>query len=892
MRLMIKDALATVFIATILASCQDGTMTTETNAPDTTHQCKLGLLDDKLAKECKNGYAYRCNNRGLSQVPKFPRFNDPERICLLDLSYNELTRIYNRSFTDIADIAWLYLFENQISQIDPDAFANLTNLVYINFTSNKLHITDSFGEGVFEPLVNLRYINLKNNNINSYDGLEKLLQPLKNLHSLYISGCYNCVFEAGFENFLNLTTISLSGTGPNMCNINVLLRSTFVHVPQITNLYLSSCNIRLVESLVLIPLRNIQKLDISYNEDLGFTGMMSLLIDLKFSPIKSLNFDRIYEFFGRGTILPKQYIAPIQYLKQLTYIRLDLNKIEVIDKEVFNLLPKTTTHVVLSGNRLTYGEYVRYLVNLKHVTYLDISRQHLNYDPFLRQHYENPLCHTSSNSDQGDPLVGCLHDAKNTSMQSGLSDSVYSCMTCMTSCRIKKLTCVCIPPKVKTIIWKMSFLRFRVQSFKVCPPTSLRTLDVSFNLIFEWTGPVFGLEKLMELNLSENYCKNMSSQFFDNFHSLRKLNVSYNFLGPILAPRNKDDGKHFKHLTDLENLDLSENRICSLSVDLFQNLTRLKYLNISGNMIQHWNSTLRTKCLQLIDLSGNRLGALPEPFIDYLDGLTGLRPKKTCKRKEPVTVDLSNNPIQCHCESKPFLMWLSSTNVYVKFSETDKCVFGGRALYFYNVSHVGEFVQYLERNCFPYISVVVSSCICLLTAVLCFFAYHHRWKLRHLYYSNRKRHHHKGYERLFERDAFISYAKSEACFIKNKLVPALEEEPLGLKVWVADRDSLAGASVAENITHAVHNCKKSVLILSKNYFRENWCNYEMNMSRMESIESNRKMLIIVVYNDVKVKEIPLDYLRLLNSEQSLEYPSHPQNLNTFWASLAEAIQAE
>lgn len=864
----------------------------------TQHECEIGNLVKKLAAECADGYAYECNNRDLRNIPAtYPRFNVTNRICLLDLSTNKVKRIYNHSFIDITDIKWLYLFQNRIDRIDSDAFAELTNLQFINLTSNRLHIPNSFGKDVFKPLVNLLYINLKDNLISSYRGLKNLLQPLEKLKSLYISGCYGCIFESGFESFRDLRTISMSGTKPKQCNITTLLNSTFTHLPQITTLYLSSCTISNVGSLAFKPLTNIHKLDISYNENLHFKGMRNVLLGLRNSTIRSINFNHIYEFYERGTVLGKNNIEPIKWLKKLTILYLDLNKIEVIEKEVFTsgILPNKLTHIMLSGNRLAYGQYLQYLVYMKHVNFLDISRQHLNYDPFLYKHYERSFYQTPSVSRQvASNLDYGLLSNETTSFLTlpHTFDPVYTCSKCLKECRLKNLTCVCIPPKLEKVKWKMSSLRFRVRNLKICPPLSLKILDASFNLIIEWTGSLTGLEKLVDLNLAENYCNNMSSKFFDTLYNLRKLNISYNFLGRILNPTNKDAGRHFKALRNLEILDLSENRISNLSNECFHNLTRLKYLNVSRNMICHWKSRLNSNCLRSVDLSRNRIEELPRIFREYLDNIASLGPKHSCNRTERIVLDLTNNPIQCNCESKSFLKWLTTTDVHVKFSERDVCVYGENSVQLIDTADIAEFVKHLEIVCFPFISVIVSSCICLLSIASALIVYRNRWKLRHLYYSTRKRHKHKGYERLFERDAFISYAKSEACFIKNKLVPALEGEASSLKVWVADRDSLAGASIAENITHAVSNCRKSVLLLSKNYFLENWCYYEMNMARIESIESNRKLLIIIVYNDVGAKEIPLEYLQLLRSECSLEYPSHPQDHEAFWTSLMEAIQTE
>ena len=182
----------------------------------------------------------------------------------------------------------------------------------------------------------------------------------------------------------------------------------------------------------------------------------------------------------------------------------------------------------------------------------------------------------------------------------------------------------------------------------------------------------------------------------------------------------------------------------------------------------------------------------------------------------------------------------------------------------------------------------------VLGIVLCVSIYRNRWKLRYWYYKKRHRHNNVGYDRLFENDAFISYASSEGRFIKQFLVLAVEavEKNHGVKVWVADRDSLAGVSIAENFAYAIGSSRKTVLILSRRYFKEGWCDYEMNLARMEAIETHRKLMIIVLFEDMAVKEIPPAYQRLLKSEESFEYPTDPQYIETFWEALCSAIIKE
>ena len=854
--------------------------------------CKPGPTNRPMEKDhCQVGYAMRCDNRSLNDVPKaYPKYKNSSSLCLLDLSKNNINHINNYSFVDVSEIWVLLLYENRIRRLDSAAFANLTNLLFLNLTNNFLHLPDSFGKGVFSPLVNLRYINLKNNSITSYDRIIGHLQPLNKLSNLFISGCYNCTFGKGFENLKQLRNVSLSGTGPRTCNMSVLSNDTFKYLPQISVLFLSSCNIKSVDTGTFSRLSGMYFLDISYNEKLHFEGMRNVLEGLRLinSSVEILNFNHIYEYLEMGKALKYEHLEPIRYLQNLTLLFLDLNKIEVIDEKVFDLIPNSTERIGMSGNRLTNGQYVKKISNMTHLKSLDLSLQHLNYDPFFNQHFEpwsDSVTETWSSQHTSDKA----HSGDNNELTTSLNHSTVSnwkCSVCVSQCA-HDTKCLCIPPNLENLTWRKSFLDFQIGKFKICPPSNLKRVDVSFNLISEWTGPVSGLETVELLDLSENYCSKLSLNFFDTFNNLRRLNTSYNFLGQAFSLNGENNGNYFKNLTKLELLDLSENRITALPSDIFRNLLNLKYLHLSRNLIGKWSGTLHAKCLVLLDLSQNKLETLPESLRTYLDDI--VTHNEMCNRSD-IQLELSGNPIQCNCESRPFLRWM--INSHVQFSPIGNCELpNGQQKFLTDKDSIRDIVKSLDKECFPYVSVIMSLSMFIVGIALCFAIYRYRWKLRHWYYSKHKRHRHKGYDRLFERDAFISYPSTEGSFIRKYLVPSLEERR-NLKVWVADRDSVPGASIAENLTHAINFSKKSVLLISRAYLKEGWCNYEMNMARVESIESSRKLIIIVLLEDIAAKEIPLDYLRLLQSEQSIEYPTNAQDYNTFWDTLGAAIQSE
>ena len=887
--------------------------------------CAKSILDKTDEDKCPGGYAWICSHLKFNKVPTvFPKYNASSKLCLLDLSWNNLKVIKNSSFQNLMDLRWLSLDQNNISFIETNAFAGLSNLYYLNLSTNMLIHPKGFAKGVFNPLRNLEYLNLKNNPIKSYNGLDGLLKPLRKLTGLLITGCYNCSFGTDFKDFVNLTSLSLSGSlNGETCYMSILFNWTFTNVPNLSQLFLSFCNIRTLRPAVFSPLKKLITLDISYNKKLHFIGMQRVLAGLKNSSIVKLDVSAIYEPHEMGTKLLAKYIKPIKDLKTLERLYMELNKIEVIAEEVFNYIPNSTTHFSLAGNRLTYGEYVFRLTGMNYMSWLDISRQHLNYDPFLQKHQEQMFYRDTVNlgfnhfKDDENKIIHPQVEFKspktkiqNTKLQTlEPTKEISTSKNNMSNVRVlplecildeffncpSNMMCVCVPGNLEIVEWRASFLYVHVYGLRIFKPNRLRRINLSFNLIELWEGPVDGLEELEDFNLAENICTQMNSTFFDNFYGLRKLNISYNFLGQVLDPAKENAGEHFKNLRNLTHLDLSDNRISAAAYDLFENLESLQYLNISRNMLTKWDFRLNSKCLRLLDLSDNKLETIPESLRNYLEDLAGMGPHETCNRTDVLILDLAGNPIQCNCENRPFLRWLSKSKVKILFYGTDEChLRDGSRLTLWNEAVIPDFVDKLDTECIPYAWIGASIGIFVVSLGMSAAVYRYRWKLRYLYYiGGRRRHRHSGYNRLFERDAFIAYANSEASFIKDKLVPGLEGVH-DLKVWVADRDSQVGASIATNLTHAIHSCKKSVLLLTRQYLKEDWCDYEMNMARVESVESRRNLMIIVKFGEVSMKDMPLDYLRLLKMDnvRTIEYPTHPQDMDTFWASLAEAIREE
>ena len=84
-------------------------------------------------------------------------------MTLINLKYNEITKIDKKIFDGLKKLASVYLQHNKITEIDKNIFYRLINLVDVDFHSNELcHIEQETFQGLFK----LKKICLHNNCLN------------------------------------------------------------------------------------------------------------------------------------------------------------------------------------------------------------------------------------------------------------------------------------------------------------------------------------------------------------------------------------------------------------------------------------------------------------------------------------------------------------------------------------------------------------------------------------------------------------------------------------------------------------------------------------------------------------------------------------------------------
>ncbi|XP_046406466.1 protein artichoke-like isoform X2 [Ischnura elegans] len=167
-------------------------------------------------------------------------------------------------------------------------------------------------------------------------------------------------------------------------------------------------------------------------------------------------------------------------------------------------------------------------------------------------------------------------------------------------------------------------------------------LKLDNNLLSSVPSDMFvGLPELKELDISSNRITELHPDTFAENVRLTRLNLSHNFLIQMpekllnLASSSGRDDFHIQH-TYIVTLDLSENRIRSLDLNFFSNLTNLEVVSLRNNRIVSLPSEIfkpfaaKTSCNKItLHLDGNQMTEIPLLTIPCLVELNMARNRLT-----------------------------------------------------------------------------------------------------------------------------------------------------------------------------------------------------------------------------------------------------------------------
>ncbi|ESO86639.1 hypothetical protein LOTGIDRAFT_99628, partial [Lottia gigantea] len=95
---------------------------------------------------------------------------------------------------------------------------------------------------------------------------------------------------------------------------------------------------------------------------------------------------------------------------------------------------------------------------------------------------------------------------------------------------------------------------------------------------------------------------------------------------------------------------------------------------------------------------------------------------------------------------------------------------------------------------------------------------------------------------------FVSYS-AEDDWVLDDLVPQLEGNE-GIKLCIHERDFQAGRLIIDNIVESIENSRRVLIILSNNFARSEWCQFEMTLAQKHVLNRAMEPLSVVLLEDI------------------------------------------
>ncbi|XP_052089705.1 toll-like receptor 3 [Mytilus californianus] len=382
----------------------------------------------------------------------------------------------------------------------------------------------------------------------------------------------------------------------------------------------------------------------------------------------------------------------------------------------------------------------------------------------------------------------------------------------------------------------------------------------------------------LQMNLNSIHFDRTSTKVFAYCPDLENLDLSHNFM-----PRNLSMFKEMlQPLSNLRKLILVQSAITDIPDMLFTPFKHIWSINLMGNRIFRWNNLfINVTSLTMLDLSVNSISVINQ---------TSFPPEVLFSLKK---LDLGFNPFSCTCEQRWFLNWTKHFMNKVENFKLYKCkhppIMDGKLLSNYHPT---------EESCNPWkptntiiIGLAGSGTIIVLIIVLIVRCQSHIKNYVYLVrVSYNKR---RGYLTLdndedFEYNAFVVYCEADRDWVHTKFIQRVEKEE-GLKLCIHHRDFEIGQPIIGNIDNFVEKSRKVVVIMSNDFAKSEWCQWEVDVVQEKRRRLGRDVFLLVMLKNIDSKHMTSHLRSLLVSGNHIKYSSGVGE-DLFWRAVVEGLK--
>ncbi|XP_013403519.1 uncharacterized protein LOC106168856 [Lingula anatina] len=282
------------------------------------------------------------------------------------------------------------------------------------------------------------------------------------------------------------------------------------------------------------------------------------------------------------------------------------------------------------------------------------------------------------------------------------------------------------------------------------------------------------------------------------------------------------------------------------------NFPKLRYVDLRYNSIKELKIPRGSN--RVFDLRHNDIQDLT---IENVNAMSG---------RYAAHVDFRNNPIDCGCNNSDAVKHLRSEVVRNKLDKSTyrflydiPCHHGETTttIRSINLDDLNECFIIRHKSIIPWIVLGLLACLVVLTAIL---TVYFRREIQILLFTRLKC---RCFKSRFSCppkrfDAFVSYNSGDEHWIVHTLAPKLENQKPPFRLCLHYRDFIVGAAIAENIIESIEASRHTIMVLSENFLKSEWCLMEFRAAYHQGLRERNKHLIAIVLEDILLDDIEAD----------------------------------
>lgn len=834
------------------------------------------------------------------------------RLVILNLAHNSLTRLDAETFQGLFYLQELNLRNNSIGYIDDNTFVPVYNLFKLNLAENRIH---TLSENLFNGLAVLSKLTLNNNLISNIDGrvfkvfanslkemdlssnqlrdTPEALNDLAMLRTLDLGENQIVNFRpSAFKNLLQLSGLRMIDN-----KIENITKEMFVTLPSLSVLNMAKNEIRSIEHGSFDANREIEAIRLDGNFVSDINGIFSGLSSLQWLNLAEnhLNwFD--YAFIPKNLKwldIHGNYIESLQnYYELQNEIRittLDASHNRITGIGAMNV-PNSVEFLFINNNLIASVES-RTFVDKANLTRVDL---YMN----LLQKLQLDQLHIA-------PSVSTLKSAENWQVpEFYLAGNLFVCdcsmewlmrinnFTSRQHPRIMDLQSVeCVLPHARNSPIK-SIENLNIKDF-VCPykkhcfslcdccdvenckcdmtcprncscyhddTWTMNTVDCGSRQQDRSKVPKNIPVDTTELYLDGNNYPELSSSLFHNIelNKLRQL-----FVNASVIERMKNGT--FSGFSMLQTLHLHDNKLRMLHGHEFEQLTSLQELNLHNNQLTFiGNQTfVLLRYLQVLRIDGNQLAnvqlwQLLPSTIATSSSSSKLNVGANTKQLRRLT--MGRNPWSCDCKFLQGMTQFLSDNVHIIQDIRDiYCVDERntkRALDF-NLSSVCSEYYLSSFNSGHFVSfreyipifITLLTTICLLVFLVIILIFREPLKMCMFSHYGFFRTPCDDLEKLY--DAVIFHSAKDSDYVIKHVANEFENggRPPNLRLCLQYRDLNEDAKYVQ-LLETSYAARKVVIFLTRNFLQCEWTRFDLRNALHEALRGRAYKLVIIEDSDI------------------------------------------